>query len=93
MGKQRSRNGWKDRKRFLQNYIVVNGYVCPGSTTFCIPPSSSRSNHIVPLELGGRDLGNRRVLCSRCNRSRGARFGNDLRRAKTLAPVRHPRDW
>jgi len=30
MGKQRSRNGWKDRKRFLQNYIVVNGYVCPG---------------------------------------------------------------
>lgn len=30
MGKQRSRNGWKDRKRFLQNYVVVNGYACPG---------------------------------------------------------------
>jgi len=30
MGKQQSRDGWKDRKRFLQNYVVVNGYACPG---------------------------------------------------------------
>jgi 5-methylcytosine-specific restriction endonuclease McrA len=93
MGRQRSRNGWKDRKRFLENYIAVNGHVCPGLDGVPHRVVRLEVDHIVPVALGGRDLGNLRVLCSRCNRSRGARLGNDLRRAKNLAPARHSRDW
>jgi len=93
MSRQRSRRGWQVRKAYLENYIRAYGYWCPGLTGVGHPATQLEVDHIVPLALGGRDLGNLRVLCAKCNRSRGARLGNDLRRAKSLAPVRHSRDW
>ena len=93
MSGQRSRRGWQVRKRLLENYVRAYGNWCPGLDGIGHPATKLEVDHIVPVALGGRDSDGLRVLCVKCNRSRGARLGNDLRRAKSLAPVRHSRVW
>jgi 5-methylcytosine-specific restriction endonuclease McrA len=90
MGKQRSRKGWQVRKRFLENYIRANGYVCPGLNGIAHPATQLEVDHVVPVALGGRDTDGLRVLCATCNLSRGAKLGNELRARK---PLRTSRDW
>src|SRR5262245_13301575 len=95
---KRTSTGWRIRKAFLQNYIRANGYICQG---FERPPHQAAKlevDHLVPLALGGSDKDGLRVLCPGCNRSRGGRLGNEIRRAKEQAagemqPVRRSRVW
>lgn len=82
--KQRARTGWRRRQRILQNYIAANGYVCPGLGRPPHPALNLEVDHVVPLVLGGDDRDGLRVLCTRCNRSHGAKLGNALRRGTRI---------
>jgi 5-methylcytosine-specific restriction endonuclease McrA len=49
-------------------------------------------DHVRPLALGGSDdMSNLVPACARCNYSRGARLGNQLRENRRVATV--PRPW
>jgi len=97
MSKQRSRRGRQDRKRLVESYVKVNGMVCFGLDGISPHPARKLEvDHIKPVALGGTDRDGLRVLCERCNRSSGARLGNQLRgRRSGGADVwpRYSRDW
>jgi 5-methylcytosine-specific restriction endonuclease McrA len=93
----RSRTGWKDRQRVVQNWIEANGPVCPGyrRSAHLVSPDTLTFDHLKPIALGGQDADGYRVLCRSCNSRHGAILGNLLRR-RTLHPDashRHSRQW
>lgn len=48
-------------------------------------------DHVIPLILGGRPDGERRLTHARCNRSAGARLGNRRRARRTRRVIPRPR--
>ena len=91
MARGRSRAGWRRRKALLDAHIKRFGFWCPGDESHGPHPAARLEvDHVVPVVLGGRDGDGMRVLCARCNRSRGAKLGNQLR---TAMRIRHSRVW
>ena len=85
-----SRTGWQGRRRLVENYIRANGHICYGLDGLSPHPAEQLEvDHLVPLALGGTDRDGLRILCSKCNRSRGGKLGNALREKGRL----HSRQW
>jgi 5-methylcytosine-specific restriction endonuclease McrA len=91
----RSRNGWKDRKRVVDNWIAEHGPICPGYRRSAHVSYDLTFDHLRPVALGGQDSDGYRILCRSCNSRHGAYLGNALR-GRTLHPVtgsRRSRQW
>ncbi len=74
----RGRAGVNLRRQAIADHLASFGPICPGwnRDPHRVPPADLTVDHITPLALGGTDEpSNLRVLCSRCNASRGTSVG------------------
>lgn len=79
--------GWEHKRRREALLPLAYGKVCPGSCGRVMTKDMRLElDHTVPLALGGT-VGDR-IMCARCNRSRGATMGNLLRQGRL-----NSREW
>jgi 5-methylcytosine-specific restriction enzyme A len=61
------------RAAAVAEWRAQHGDVCPGWGREPHPSSDLTADHVVPVAAGGIESGSLRVLCRRCNSTRGAR--------------------
>lgn len=90
---QRNNTGrWKRlAQQAKANALEAGQYTCPLCRvlldyTRSKQPNSAEADHIIPYAQGGQDtLANIRIICRRCNQSRGGKLGNQRSRTKRAA--------
>lgn len=74
--RERRRRRLADRKlhrAIVRTWVAEHGFVCPGYLRAAHPSTDLTVDHVVPLEHGGADDGERQVLCRPCNSRKGSR--------------------
>jgi 5-methylcytosine-specific restriction endonuclease McrA len=61
----------KRRQELVAEHVRLNGWVCPGWNRSPHPSTDLTADHIVPQAKGAAPESAIRVLCRRCNGSRG----------------------
>jgi 5-methylcytosine-specific restriction endonuclease McrA len=81
-----------EHERLITKHIAEHGHVCPACG---LPTESLTVDHLQPFAQGGAAAGGqKRVVCDRCNKRRGARMQKRLRQAwgfRGLKGARCPR--